>query len=172
MPVIKSPNPQSLIPNPEEVLIIGLGNEFRRDDGVGIAVARAIKALALPGIEVYERCGEGTDLIASWCGRPLVFVVDAVSSGAPVGTVHRFELTAGQAGVPIPPARIFRGTSHQIGLGEAIELGKLLGQLPSRLVVYGIESAEFRDGVGLSSLVERAAAAVVARITADCAPVQ
>ena len=69
------------------VLVIGIGNEFRRDDGAGVAVARSIKALAPPGVEVYERCGEGTDLIASWCGRPLVFVVDAVSSGEPVGTV-------------------------------------------------------------------------------------
>ncbi|MCX6539525.1 MAG: hydrogenase maturation protease [Acidobacteria bacterium] len=168
-PDSRLPTPEPRTPNPGQVLVIGIGNEFRRDDGVGIAVARSIRALALPGVEVYERCGEGTDLIASWCDRPFVFVIDAVSSGAPVGTVHRFELAGGQAVVPIPPARVFRGTSHQIGLGEAIELGRLLGQLPSRLVVYGIESAEFRDGVGLSTLVEQAAAEVVARVTADCA---
>jgi len=163
-----SPNPQSPTPNPSQVLVIGIGNQFRRDDGVGIAVARTVRALRLPGVEVHERCGEGTDLIALWCDRSLVFVIDATSSGAPVGTVHRFELAAGQDGGG-PPAQIFRGTSHKIGLGEAIELGKLLGQLPSQLVIYGIESAEFRDGVGLSPLVEQAAAEVVARIAADCA---
>jgi len=168
--------------NSKAALVIGIGNQFRRDDGVGIAVARTVRALRLPGVEVHERCGEGTDLIALWCDRSLVLVIDAVSSGAPVGTVHRFELAAGQSVVPIPreplepastpdrpPAHIFRGTSHQIGLGEAIELGKLLGQLPSQLVIYGIESAEFRDGVGLSPLVEQAAVEVVARITAECA---
>jgi hydrogenase maturation protease len=155
------------------VLVIGVGNEFRRDDGVGITVARMIKALALPGVEVYERCGEGTDLISSWCDRHLVFVIDAVSSGAPVGTVHRFEISAGQdptqcPGPAMPPAHIFRGTSHQIGLGEAIELGRLLGQLPPRLVVYGVESVEFRDGVGLSALVEKAVSEVVTRVAAEC----
>ena len=191
-----SPNPDSLVPNPQSpipasqsptplaspkpldsdpgeggnpvrALVIGIGNQFRRDDGVGIAVARRIKARALPGVEVYERCGEGTDLIAAWCDRPLVFVIDAVSSGAPVGTVRRFEIGAEQD-VERPPAHIFRGTSHHLGLGEAIELGRLLGQLPLRLVVYGVESAEFRDGVGLSSPVDAAAADVVARIAAEC----
>lgn len=167
------------------MLVIGIGNRFRRDDGAGIAVAGKIKALKLPGVEVQERCGEGTDLIASWCDHALVFVIDAVCSGAPAGTVHRFEVAAGLAAAPVrrepiepspategPPARIFRGTSHTIGLGEAIELGKVLGQLPSRLVIYGIEGAEFRDGVGLSTAVEQAAADVVARITTECALVQ
>ena len=167
-----SPNPQSRIPNPDRVLVIGIGNEFRRDDGVGIAVARGIRALDAPGIEVCERCGEGTGLVALWTGRSVVYVIDAVSSGAPVGTIHRFEIVPGEAtpSVPVlPPAHVFRGTSHQIGLGEAIELGRLLGQLPSRLVVFGVESEEFRDGVGLSPAVEQATAAVVSRITSECA---
>lgn len=167
------------------MLVIGIGNQFRHDDGAGVAVARKINTLKLPGVEVQERCGEGTDLIASWCDRALVFVIDAVSSGAQAGNVRRFELAAGQAAAPVrreplqpspttdgPPARIFRGTSHTIGLGEAIELGKVLGQLPSRLVIYGIEGAEFSDGVGLSAQVERAATDVVARITTECALVQ
>jgi hydrogenase maturation protease len=161
--------PQPPAPSPSQVLIIGIGNEFRRDDGAGIAVARALKALALPGVEVCERSGEGTDLIASWSERPLVFVVDAVSSGSRVGSVHRFELGAGGELVPaLPPSHIFRGTSHQIGLGEAIELGRVLGQVPSRLVIYGIEGAEFRDGVGLSDPVAKAVSDVVERIAREC----
>ena len=150
------------------MLVIGIGNEFRRDDGVGIAVARALKALDLPGVDVRERGGEGTDLIALWRDHPLVFVVDATSSGAPVGTIHRFAIAAGDEAEMAPPAHIFRGTSHQIGLGEAIALGGLLGQFPSRLIVYGIESVDFCEGVGLSSPVEQAAVDVVARIAVDC----
>jgi hydrogenase maturation protease len=159
---------------PVRVLVVGVGNPYRRDDGVGIAVARALRALALPGVEVCERCGEGTDLIAAWADHRVVFVVDAVRSGVPHGTVHRFEPTEGQSdsNAPLVPARIFRGTSHQIGVGEAIELGRLLGTLPSRLVVYGVEGAEFRDGVGLSAPVEQGAAQVVISIAAECSAIR
>ena len=145
-------------------LIIGVGNAFRRDDGVGIAVARALRAAALPGLEVCEQSGEGTALIGLWRDRPLVYVIDAVSSGARVGTIHRFDATAEELG---PVTRIFRGTSHQIGLGEAVELGRVLGQLPARLIIYGIESTAFGDGVGLSPAVAGAVGEVVDRITAE-----
>jgi len=143
--------------------VIGIGNEYRRDDGVGIAVARAVKALAPAGVDVMERCGEGTDLIASWCDRGFVVAIDAVRSGAPAGTLYRFDLAT-----DLPPASVFRGTSHQIGLGEAIALGRVLGQLPSTLIVYGIESESFGDGVGLSVAVEPAVAEVASRVVAEC----
>lgn len=145
-------------------LVIGIGNEYRRDDGVGIAVARALRAASLPGVEVCEQSGEGTALVASWSDRSLVYVIDAVSSGAPAGTVHRFDATTKTLG---RITRIFRGTSHQIGLGEAVELGRVLGQLPARLIIYGIESTAFGDGVGLSAPVAQAVDEVVARIAAD-----
>ena len=151
------------------MLVIGIGNEFRQDDGVGIVVARQVKAAARPGVEVYERSGEGTDLIAAWEGRDTVIVIDAVASGAADGTVHRFVIDAHGADetAPFPSSRIFRGTSHQVGLGEGIELARLLGQLPRRLIVYGIESRAFGEGVGLTAPVAAAGAQVAARILAD-----
>ena len=163
-------NPQSLIPNPSQVLVIGIGNEFRQDDGVGVAVARAIRAAALPGVEVCERSGEGTALVAMWSDRPLVYVIDAISAGAPIGTIHRFEIPARDPGGTQLPTNSFRGTSHQIGLGEAIELGRVLGQLPARLVVYGIEGGAFGEGVGLSRGVEQAVVGVVGSICSDLIP--
>jgi hydrogenase maturation protease len=149
------------------IIIIGVGNEFRHDDGVGIAVARAVRARVPDGVMVYERGGEGTDLISTWTGADLAIIVDAVSSGKPAGTIHRFEIGA-DSDAALPTPQVFRGTSHQIGLGEGIALGKLLGMLPRRMIVYGIEGETYGDGVALSEAVGRAVGDVVSRVLTDC----
>jgi hydrogenase maturation protease len=133
-------------------------------------VARAVRALALPGVHVVERSGEGTDLIATWSDADVAIVIDAASAGAPPGTIHRFDVVEGSPGA-LPPAQVFRGTSHQIGLGEGIALGRVLGMLPRRLIVYGIEGQTFGDGVDLCEAVARAVEGVVTRIRQDCAGV-
>lgn len=151
---------------------IGIGNEFRQDDGVGIAVARQVRASAPAGVTVLERSGEGTDLIASWEDAGLVVVIDAVRSGAPAGTIHRFSVAGRGDGIAdstredrcLPPVGIFRGTSHQIGLGEGIELARLMGRLPAMLVIYGIEGTAFGEGTSLTEPVARAVSVVTDRV--------
>ena len=49
-----------------------------------------------------------------------------------------------------------RGSTHALGVAEAIELGRALGRLPRRLLVFGIEGGSFDAGAGLSPEVERA----------------
>lgn len=168
----QGPGTGDLEAGPVSILIIGIGNEFRQDDGAGIRVARRLRPLVLAGVTVLERSGEGTGLMADWDGAGVVMVVDAVSSGDAPGTIHRFEVSGQGAGEASgagarPPSRIFRGTSHQIGLGEAIELSAALGTLPSRLVIYGIEGRAFGEGTDLTPEVARAVDEAVARITAE-----
>jgi hydrogenase maturation protease len=85
-----------------------------------------------------------------------VILVDAVYSGAEPGTVHRLEAHAR----PIPGSFFHRST-HAINVADAVELARSLGELPPRLVVYGIEGRSFEAGVGLSPEVEKAAQEVV-----------
>jgi hydrogenase maturation protease len=77
--------------------------------------------------------------------------VDAVESGAAPGTLHRFDAGAG----PIP-AGVFRSSTHAFGVGDAVELARVLGRLPGRVVVYGVEGGEFAAGEGLTAPVEAA----------------
>jgi hydrogenase maturation protease len=91
-------------------------------------------------------------LIEAWRGAGSVIVIDAVTSGAEPGTIHRFE-----ANTETLPKSLFRYSTHAFSLAEAIELARALGELPSRLVVYGIEANDFTAGVGLSSAVDEAA---------------
>lgn len=136
---------------PGPVLLVGVGNDHRGDDGAGLAVARLLKAKAVPGATIIEATGDGTALLEAWRGYDAVYLFDAVTSGAAPGSVHRLDVSERAL-----PADVVATTSHAFGVAEAIELARSLGQTPRRLVVYGIEGKAFEVGEGLSAQVERA----------------
>ena len=73
------------------VVVIGVGNDFRRDDGAGPAVVARLRDLVPPGIRLVVTDGEPTRLIEAWTGAALAVVVDAVRAEPPhPGQVHRF----------------------------------------------------------------------------------
>ena len=126
------------------MMVIGIGNDWRSDDGAGLEVARRLGGLALPG--------EPIGLVDALDGGHDVTIVDAVLSGAAPGTVHEFE-----AGLePLPVALFGSSSTHALGLAEAIEIARSLGRLPSRVRVLGIEGIRFGYGRGLSPEVEKA----------------
>jgi hydrogenase maturation protease len=101
-----------------------------------------------------------TALLDAWAGAALAIVIDAVRSGAPPGTIHRVDLDAR------PPAAALRlGSTHAVGLAEAIELGRALDRLPVRLALYGIEGARFETGAGLTPAVARAVETLCQRLS-------
>jgi hydrogenase maturation protease len=133
---------------PVKVLVIGIGNTYRHDDAAGLMVARRLKDKTLGSCDVHEQVGEGTALMELWKCAERVVVVDAVQSSANPGSIHRFN-----ADLHPLPAPVFRDSTHSFGLVEAIELSRALKQLPSNLVVYGIEGESFEAGTGLSPAV-------------------
>jgi hydrogenase maturation protease len=133
------------------VRVIGIGNPLRGDDAIGLLVARRVRELADPEVEVMELEGEPARLIDAWQGVHLAVIVDAVSSGAPEGTVTRFD-----AGADSLPPSVSASSTHALGLGDAIELARALNRLPERLVVFGIEAARFVAGSDLSPAVAAA----------------
>jgi hydrogenase maturation protease len=136
---------------PNGMLLIGIGNEYARDDGAGLLVAREVKETARDNFGILEHNGEGTSLLEAWKGATWVIVIDAVRSGAEPGKVYRFD--AGRAPLPAQP---FRGSTHAFGLYEAVELARSLNQLPRWLTVYGIEGQDFTAGVDISPAVRQA----------------
>ncbi|CAA6606142.1 Hydrogenase maturation protease family protein [Rhodospirillaceae bacterium LM-1] len=142
-----------------DALIIGIGNEFRRDDSAGLLVAARIEARNLPGVEVLTHHGEGTGLMSLWQGRSLVVVVDAVSSGQDCGTLHVVNTRC----EPIPSGwTLF--SSHAFGLAEAVELARDLGELPQSLWIVGVEGKDFSHGQELSPAVAHALENAVTKV--------
>jgi len=147
-------------------LIIGIGNEYRGDDAVGLIVARRLKERLADSAIVIEQSGDGAALMEAWRGAETVIVIDAMMSGAAPGTIRRLDASAR----PISMS-YFRCSTHAFGLAEAIELARALGNFPQRLVVYGIEGKNFAAGVGLSAEVEKAAGETVRQALATIQPV-
>jgi hydrogenase maturation protease len=144
------------------VVVIGVGNLLRGDDGAGLVAAERIEKRAPEGVRVVLCEQEPSRLIDAWQGAWAAAIIDVVSSGAEPGTLHRFDATA----EPLP-AHAFRSSTHAFGIGEAIELARALGRLPERVVVHGVEGAEFRSGEGLTPAVEGALGNVFEAVLAD-----
>jgi hydrogenase maturation protease len=140
-------------------VVIGVGNAYRGDDGVGLAVAEQVRGTAADDVVVLECEQEPTRLVDAWQGADVAVVVDACAGAAAPGTVHRFDVDEG----PLP-ARVFRSSTHSFGVGDAVELARALGRLPGRLVVYGVEGTEFGAGASLSAPVAAAVDGVAAAI--------
>jgi hydrogenase maturation protease len=128
------------------ILVIGIGNEFRSDDGVGILVARAIEERKLQGVAVVEQSGEGAALMNVWSEAGNVFLIDAVSSGAPAGNVCRLDA---RTEIFLKEVRPF--STHAFGVAQAVELARRLNSLPPRLIFFGVEGKNFESGHELSS---------------------
>ena len=140
------------------MLIIGCGNRQRSDDGAGILVAERLREL---GVEAETRSGEAMELMETWDGADDVILVDAVFTGAPVGTVQAWD-----GRQPLASLRT-NASTHGLGLAEAIELAHVLDRLPTRLRVYGIEGRQFEARAEISPEVQCAVEEVVRRIMAD-----
>jgi len=143
-------------------LVIGIGNPDRGDDAAGRAVARRLRGMLPPAIKVDEHDGEAAGLLARLEGTETAYLIDACTSSAPAGTVQRFDVGA----MPLPQ-EAFAVSTHGLGLAEAVELGRALGQLPSRCVVYAIELGSTAPGDLLSPPVAAAIDDVAERVCAE-----
>lgn len=141
------------------MVVIGVGNEFRKDDGLGVRAVEQLKSLLPSVVLVYTLSGEGTELMQAWAHEHNVWLIDAVSSGAPAGTVHEIDAAAETV-----PAHFFHYSSHAFSVAEAIELSKAMDLLPPSVKLFGIEGKDFGSGIGLSPEVENALEEVVRRV--------
>jgi len=99
------------------VVVIGVGNEFRRDDGAGPAVLARLRDRVPPGMELVVTDGEPTRLIEAWTGAALAVVIDAVRAHPPhPGRVHRFVVDRPGDGTTRT------ASSHGFGLDDAVRL--------------------------------------------------
>jgi hydrogenase maturation protease len=149
----------------QRVKIIGIGSPFG-DDRFGWEAAEALRhsaamnAVAPGRIEILALDRPGAMLPAHWQETDIVILVDAVRSGAAPGMRHCLE------------ARDLPGTSmlcssHGFGLVPAIELARVLGNMPSRLLLRGMEADSSWTGFSLSPVVIAALPSLVADIAEE-----
>ncbi len=126
------------------IKVLGIGSPFGEDQ-VGWSVAQSLitKCSHLPvTIEIHDR--PGIRLIELMNGATTVFLIDAIKSNDKIGTIHRFHnneiLTLEN-----------QLSTHNIGIAQALELGKALKALPDNIILYGItiHTSEFESTFSL-----------------------
>jgi hydrogenase maturation protease len=143
------------------VVVIGVGNAYRSDDGVGPEVVNLLRDKGPAGVALEYSLGGTAELIDMWAGVRLAVLVDAVrAQPAHPGRVHHLVVP------DMHTERIRAASSHGIDLGEAVELARVLDRLPERLELFAIEVDNVALGTGLSEPVAAAARRVADEIHA------
>jgi hydrogenase maturation protease len=143
--------------------VIGIGQEWRGDDAAGLLVARRLREVGGPQLTILENSGFMTDLLTAWQGAAAVILADAVRGGGRPGEIYRFALHERPLPVDLFPA----ASTHAWGLAQAADLGRILGELPPYLVVYGIAGRDFGLGREISPEVVRAVPEAAWRISRE-----
>lgn len=149
------------------IKIIGLGNGFRGDDGVGNLIARQLLSHQSPAVSIIEGGLAGLNLLDEMKDTHKLILIDAVSSQSEVGTIHRFTFPLDSEKIRMLTWSTSSTSSHSFGLGEALTLAETLGVLPPHVVIYGIELGTIQAGEALSSSVADAVHRVVNRIALE-----
>ncbi len=146
-----------------QTVFIGVGNEFRQDDSLGLWMVRQLRSYgASAGYGFFESSGEGLGLIDLWRDYQTVVIFDAVMKQGQPG--RRIHLSA--AGDQMP-SDFFKYSSHAFSLAEAVEMSRILGLLPAQLHIYGVEGAQFGYGQDLSSVIAASCNALLHEIKTE-----
>lgn len=156
------------------ILIVGMGNVLRRDDGFGVEVARRLAQendelatarrahvkiieVGIGGIHLVQELMEGYDVLV---------IVDALERGSPPGTVHVLQAEVEDLASWEDDERgDFLADMHYATPSKAMILAKALGVLPPSVFIVGCQPTDVDDvGIGLSEPVARAVAAAAGEI--------
>ncbi len=141
-------------------VVVGLGNPYRHDDGVGVAAAAALDDLELPHVRAVTGVADPMALLEAWSGAALAIVIDAaVTSPSVPGRVRRCTLAELGASGGL--------SSHGVDVGRTHALGQALGRVPDAVVVLTVEVADVGHGAGLTPRVAAAVPDVVEMALAE-----
>ncbi len=127
------------------IKVIGIGNENRCDDSVGILIARKLKE-EFSDILIVESNGDGSALLGEFENIDKLFIIDAAFlEGKQSGEIIIFNPYQENL------SKIFKSFStHSFGLSEAISLGIIFKTLPKSTFVFAITGRNFDYGNSLS----------------------
>jgi hydrogenase maturation protease len=152
---VAAPEPAGL--RAKRVLIAGVGNVLRGDDGFGPAVIDLLEDLP-DGADTIETGIGGIALLQElMTGCDGLILIDAVDRDAPAGTVFIIEPDV-EDGEHVPDI-------HLANPDRVLSMAKTMGVLPDRVIIVGCQVSEVDVlGEGLSPEVERALGLAVTKI--------
>jgi hydrogenase maturation protease len=122
--------------NKGEIIILGMGNKFFGDDGVGIIIAERLKEILkdIPEVTVEETNWGGLRIIDLLSGYKSAIIIDALKTGKQsAGYIHKLDYKD-----LIHSVRMI--SFHDVNFATAVELAKELSiPMPGDITVYAVE---------------------------------
>ena len=141
----------------DKILVLGVGNVLLSDEGAGVrAVEELQRRYTFPAqVELIDGGTMGLDLLGYLDDTTHLFIVDAILSSKPPGSVHIEKLLD-------PPAYFRQKISpHQIGLSELLAVASMQDCLPPSITLFGIVPLDLSTGMEMSPAVAAAVEQVV-----------
>ena len=151
-----------------QILVAGVGNLLRGDDGFGVEVAKALLDRSLPPeVRVVETGIGGIHLVQEMLTPAhALLVIDAVDLGRPPGTVLVVQPEVIDVHTLTPMERFDAlADMHYAKPERAFMLAKALGVLPGRFLMVGCQPVDADSlGEGLTPQVAMAVPVAVAEV--------
>jgi hydrogenase maturation protease len=147
------------------VLIAGVGNVLRGDDGFGIEALRLLqRKVKIEGVEFFESGIAGISLVQRLMdGFDALIIVDALERGGAPGQVYVLQPELGS--LDKENANSNTVDLHQADLEGVLRLGNALRVVPQRVWIVGCQAVGCDDlGAPLSESVAQAIPIVAERV--------
>ena len=147
------------------ILIAGVGNVLRGDDGFGIEVLNRLqRTLAVAGVEFFESGIAGISLVQKLMdGFDALIIIDALDRGGTPGQVYVLEPDA--ESLKTPPSAHEATDLHQADPEVVLRMATALKVLPPRAWIVGCQAVDCDQlGAPLTEAVARAVPLAVERV--------
>ena len=148
-----------------KILVAGVGNVLRGDDGFGIRVVEALAQADLPaGVDLYEAGIGGIPLVQELMnGYDALIAIDAVDKGKAPGTLFILEPVAEKVSATELHQQMV--DAHYADPAKVLLLARALNVCPPQVFIVGCQLAYVEDAVEtLHPAVARAVPLAVAEV--------
>lgn len=146
-----------------DILVLGVGNVLLTDEGAGVRAVEQLQRRYVfpPQVELIDGGTMGLDLLGYLDDKTHLFIVDAILSDKPPGSVVIEKLLD-------PPAYFRQKISpHQIGLSELLAVASMQDCLPPSITLFGIVPLNLSTGMEMSPAVTAAVEQVVLAVVQE-----
>ncbi|MFZ0928611.1 MAG: hydrogenase maturation protease [Syntrophobacteraceae bacterium] len=148
------------------VVVLGVGNELLKDEGIGVHAARELarQTLSFP-LEIIEAgtvpdCWQGDEPVS------VLVVIDAVYGGGEPGAIYKFSPE------DVEFETCLMTSIHQLNFVDSLKLSEIAGNKPGRTVIIGVEPKEVAWGMELSEELRGRISDVVKTVLKEVTPDQ
>ncbi len=129
-------------------LILGVGNIYRKDDGIGPIVIEQLKKESISNVDLLNGCTDGLVMFEYLKGYKKAIIIDAARMNSSPGEIKIFSRHDTKRNIKFDTL-----STHGFGLSEALSLVEEF-DFDINITIIGIEPVDISFGEGLSKEVE------------------